>query len=73
MEGRARSGLFIPSTLHGSYMDTSTGMIDNEMLTKNLNCAIDLYNNAPCAKTTIQFFKGPDSSMKQRIRQVFKK
>ncbi|XP_060587647.1 uncharacterized protein LOC132743136 [Ruditapes philippinarum] len=47
MEGRARSGLFIPSTLHGSYMDTSTGMIDNEMLTKNLNCAIDLYNNAP--------------------------
>lgn len=37
MEGRARSGLFIPSTLNGSNMDTATGMIDNEMLTKNLN------------------------------------
>jgi hypothetical protein len=38
MEGRARSGLFIPSTLNGSNMDTETGMIDNEMLKKTKLC-----------------------------------
>ena len=48
----AHANLFIPSTLNGSCMDS--GKINNDLLCKNLDSAIDIYisrvDKAPCAK-----------------------
>ena len=57
--------LFIPSTLHGSYR-LQSGQINQELLERNLNAAIDVYidrvDGTPCANTNIHLFKGADSS-----------
>ena len=39
----AHANLFIPSTLNGSCMDTTTGEIDQEKLKANLQAATDVY------------------------------
>lgn len=53
---RGHSNLFIPSTLSGSCI--VDGRIDNDILCKNLDLAIDTYisfaNKAPCGNTVIQ-------------------
>lgn len=55
------ANLFIPSTLNGSCL-TSSGGVDQNMLRKNLESAIDVYisrvDGAPCASTEIIFTKG---------------
>lgn len=62
----SHSNLFIPSTIHGSYMGAD-GKLCNEMLKKkNLNTAADVYintvNGTPCFGTQIHLVKGaPDS------------
>ena len=51
------SNLFIPSTLCGSCIDSTTGNIDQEKLRANLDLATDIYisrtNGCPCGDTTI--------------------
>ena len=51
----ANANLFIPSTLNGSCMDTTTREIDQEKLKGNLQAATDVYtercNHAPCGDT----------------------
>ena len=58
----AHANLFIPSNLHGSCFDPSTGKVDNERLKRNMDTAADIYisrtNAAPCA----------DSSTNQELR-----
>ena len=74
------SNLFIPSTLCGSCVDSTTGNIDDEKLKANLDLATDIYisrtNGCPCGDTTIQLLKGADSTRYQNMRaklQVFLK
>lgn len=61
----AHANLFIPSTLHGSCRSES-GQIDQSLLQKNLDAAIDVYisrvDGAPCASTQIHLYKGAESS-----------
>lgn len=49
------SNVFIPSTMSGSCMEA--GKINQDVLRKNLDLAIDVYiekvNNSPCGDTTI--------------------
>ena len=58
----AHVNLFIPSTLNGSCMDTTTGEINQEKLKGNLQAATDVYiehcNRAPCGDTQF-YFKVP--------------
>lgn len=37
------SGVFIPSTIHGSNISKSSGKVDKEKLCQNLNSALDVY------------------------------
>ena len=68
----AHANLFIPSNLHGSCFDPSTGKVDNERLKRNMDTATDIYisrtNAAPCGDTKILLFKGADSSTNQELR-----
>ena len=54
------------STLGGSCMNPNTGQIDEEKLKTNMNSAIEAYisrvSGCPCGNTTIQFYRGFDSS-----------
>ena len=69
-EVKARTNLFIPSTLNGLNCDKS-GKIDTEKLKKNLSDAIDVYvsrvDQAPCGDTVINLFKGVDSALYQTL------
>ena len=66
---RARSSLFIPSTIHGSC-DAESGKIDYEILRKNLDTAIDIYiercDGCLCGRTQIHLFKGGTSDQQER-------
>lgn len=61
----AHANLFIPSMMLGSCRSES-GQIDQDMLKRNLDAAIDVYleivDGAPCADTEIHLFKGADSA-----------
>lgn len=63
---------FIPSTLGGSCMNPDTGQIDEQKLKTNMNLAIDAYisrvSGCPCGNTTIQLYRGADSSQDQVTR-----
>jgi hypothetical protein len=69
-EVKARSNLFIPSTLNGLNCDES-GKIDNAKLKKNISDAIDVYilrvDQAPCGDTEINLFRGADSQAYQLL------
>ena len=65
---------FIPSNLNGSCFDPNSGKVDQARLQGNMDLATDLYisraNGAPCGDTTIQLFKGADSSINQELRHI---
>ena len=65
------SNLFIPSTLGGSYTDSSC-RVDRDKYRHNMNLAMDVYinrvNGSSCGGTCISLFKGADSSEKQTMR-----
>lgn len=69
----AHANLFIPSTLSGSCFSPETGKVDPERLTRNMDLATEVYmnhcNGAPCGDTTIQLFKGADSTEYQQLRE----
>ena len=71
---RGHSNLFIPSTLSGSCIED--GEINNDILCKNLNLAIDTYisyiNKAPCGSTVIHLYKGADSTDHHMYRENLK-
>ena len=66
------ANLFIPSTLNGSCL-TASGGVDQNMLRKNLDSAMDVYisrvDGAPCASAEMHLYKGVDSSMYQVERK----
>lgn len=65
----AHANVFIPSTLHGSCRSES-GQIDQSLLHKNLEAAIDVYisrvDGAPCASTQIHMYKGAESATERK-------
>ena len=67
--------LFIPSTLHGSCT-LESGKINEEILKKNLEAAIDVYisrvDNIPCASTEIHLVKGAESTAYQEENKLLK-
>ena len=69
------ANLFIPSTLNGSCL-TSSGGVDQNMLRKNLESAINVYisrvDGAPYASTEIHLYKGVDSAKYQEENEVIK-
>ena len=62
------SNTFIPSMLAGNPTDPETGSINSEVLEKNLSLAITAYisrvNGCPCGETSIQLYRGADSTAK---------
>ena len=68
----AHANLFVPSTLSGSCFSPETGRVDPECLKRNMDLATDVYisrtNGAPCGDTSIQLFKGADSTDNQELR-----
>ena len=69
----AHSNLFIPSNLNGSCFDAVTGKVDQLKLKANMDVATNIYicrtNGAPCGNTTIQLFRGANSSSFQDKRK----
>ena len=69
---RGHSNTFIPSTIAGTNLDPSTGKLSEEKVKENLSLAIDAYisrvDGCPCGSTTIKLYKGPDSTIRQRMR-----
>ena len=67
------ANLFIPSTLGGTCMDATSGKVDPLKLAHNMELATEVYinrvNGCPCGETTIQLFKGADSTREQERRQ----
>ena len=59
------ANLFIPSTLAGMPIDPEMGCLDEEILSRNHDLAIDIYidrvNKCPCGNGHIELFKGPNS------------
>ena len=57
----AHANLFIPSTLNGMPIDPSTGLVDKDILTANLNQAADInikrVNQCSCGDTKIHLIK----------------
>ena len=74
-EVKARSNLFIPSTLNGLNSDGS-GKVDNSKLKQNLSDAIDVYisrvDGAPCADTNIRLYRGANSEDYQLLNGFVK-
>ena len=68
-----RANLFLPSTLNGSCI--ISGKVDDEILCKNLDSAIDVYlsqvGKSPCAKTVIHLLKGANSNNEQKERNCY--
>ena len=60
------SGTFIPSTLGGSCIDKSTGVVDQEKLKHNLELAISAYisrvNGCKCGDTVVNLYEGDKST-----------
>ncbi len=71
---RGHANVFIPSTLNGSCMKAAK--VDQEILNKNLDSAIDIYvdrvNGCPCGDTFIQLCKGSNSNKYQQYREPLK-
>ena len=71
---RGHSNLFIPSTLSGSCIED--GQINNDVLCRNLDLAIDTYisyvNKSPCGNTVIHLYKGADSADHHMYRENLK-
>ena len=69
-EVKARSSLFIPSTLNGLNSDKS-GSVDESKLKKNLSDAIDVYisrvDGAPRRDTNIRLYRGANSEGNQLL------
>ena len=69
------ANLFIPSTLNGLCM--VSGKIDDDLLCKNLDSAIDVYisrvGQSPCARTVIHLMKGANSDDVQKEREIVMK
>ena len=74
-EVKARSNLFIPSTLNGTNTNDS-GKIDEQKLKENINDAIEVYisriDKAPMGDTVIQLQKGADSQKYQLFNRHVK-
>ena len=72
---KARSDLFIPSTLNGTNTDDS-GNIDEQKLKENINDAIEAYisriDEAPMGDTVIRLQKGADSHEYQLFNKQVK-
>lgn len=72
----AHSNLFIPSTLNGSCTLEGGNVVNEEVLKRNLESAIDLYisrvDGAPCASTQIRLIKGADSKAYQEENELLK-
>ena len=68
----ARANLFIPSTLCGSNTDPNSGKLNQDVFTRNMTTAMDIYisrvDQCPCGETLIHLRKGADSSDKQERR-----
>ena len=66
---------FIPSTLAGNSMDPETGTVNEEVLKESLNLAISAYinwvNGCPCGDTTIQLYRGADTSSSEHLQARF--
>ena len=68
------ANLFIPSTIGGSCTDlnSTSENIDAIKLAHNMDLATNVYisrvNGSPCGETTIQLYKGADSSKEQERR-----
>lgn len=69
----AHANLFIPSTLDGSCLDSSTGKVDPHEFKKNMELDMDVYinrvNGCPCGEGMVHLFKGADSTELQVVRQ----
>jgi hypothetical protein len=71
---RGHANLFIPSTLGGDPMETST--VNKEILQKNLELATEVYINYNVHVdfwTSLHLFKGADSSKNQHIHEQVKR
>ena len=70
---RAHSGLFIPSTLHGSCVKEN-GKVNESILHQNLDSAIDIYikrcDQCSCGKTVIHLFKGLQADYERRKKLI---
>ena len=66
------ANIFIPSTLCGSNVDTKTGKVDRQRFMENMDKEADVYisrvDGSPCGETTINLFKGADSTSNQELR-----
>ena len=71
----AHANIFIPSTLEGSCMDTTTGKIDKEKYDKNMELATNVYisrvNQCPCEDSAIKLYHGTNSVEHQERRKYF--
>ena len=69
---RGHSNTFLPSTIAGTSLNPSTRKLSKEKVKENLLLAIDAYisrvDGCPCGNTTIKLYKGPDSTIRQRMR-----
>ena len=68
----AHANLFIPSTLAGSCLDSTTGKVDPVKFRNNMQLATEVYinrvNGCPCGKGTITVIEGTDSAKHQELR-----
>lgn len=65
----AHANLFIPSTLCCSNIDPNSGKLNQDVFTRNMTTAMDIYTSrvdqCPCGEILIHLRKGADSSDKQ--------
>ena len=66
----AHANLFIPSTLCGANIDSSTGKINQEVFKNNMTAAKDVYisrvDQCSCGETLIHLCKGANSRQEKR-------
>ncbi len=71
----AHANVFIPLTLGGSCMDSTTRKIDEEKYDKNMDLATDVYisrvNKCPCGDSVIHLYHGANSLEHQEIHKYF--
>ena len=70
---RAHSNTFIPSTLGGSCVNSTTGAVDKDKLKENMMLAIEAYvnrvNGCPCGNSVINLYPGAVSTEHQEVRE----
>ena len=70
---RAHSNTFIPSTLGGSCVDSTTGAVDKDKLKENMMLAVEAYvnrvNGCPCGNSVINLYPGAVSTEHQEVRE----